>query len=247
MPEPFAHIIEFLWNGGIFLWDWLVSLDWESIFGSIVVSIFASAVFWALTFKISPTDVRFALNLERSPNVFGWPGYRYRVRFANLGSRDLIEVSIVVKMTIERPAYNQITYLNCGDQNFLPILNRWPRQFTNASYPIRTLEIYPSDVMCRELSKNFYPDHIRASATNRKISLDDLFDYYRDKVQIQVYLYGNDRTTGARRVFISPSYTIGSISYGKFQSPKHLQFPAFSSKNTRRRIFSQIDPLPPKQ
>lgn len=224
---------------------WLSSPNWRSIAESVLVSLAASALFWTLTFKISLTDVWFSPKLEKSPSATGRPYHRYRIRFTNLGRRDLFEVSIVVRMRVQLRTTTQILYLNCGDQNFLPILSRWPSFCSKASPQVPTLTITPSDSMLRELTKTFYTSHIRICAQNGKISLDDLFQEYADRIQLEIFVYGTDRVTGARQMFTSPVYTISSIQEGLFRPAKKLSRPRLKRKRAIETQYFHIDPLKP--
>lgn len=224
---------------------WLSSLDWHGIAGSVFLSLAASALFWVLTFKLSLTDVRFSPKLEKSPSATGKPYHRYRIRFTNLGRRDLFEVSVVVRMRIQLRTTTQIMYLNCGDQNFLPVLCRWPSFRSKASPQVPTLAITPSDSMLRELTKTFYTSHIRSCAQNGKISLDDLFQEYGDRIQLEIFVYGTDRVTGARRMFTSPVYTVSNVEEGRFRPTKKISRPRLKRKRAIETQYFHLDP--PKQ
>lgn len=235
--------------GNISVWleaavlPWLSSLGWQSIAGSVFLSLAASALFWTLTFKISLTDVWFSPKLEKSPSTQGTPGYRVRVM--NLGSRDLIEISMTVRMIIDLDSLARVLHLDCGNQNFLPVLHRWRRPAAGDRFRFPTLTISISDSMMSELQRNLYTDHIRISALKGKVLVDDIFQEYSDRVKIRFYLYGTDCVTGARRLFLSPVYTIADVQEGTFHSTKGLSFPRFKRKKRIADMCFQIDPPGP--
>lgn len=53
-------------------------------------------------------------------------------------------------------------------------------------------------------------------AKKGKVQFKDIFDLYGENVVIRIYIYGNDRTTGARKMFESQPYTKYNIEEGDF-------------------------------
>lgn len=191
-------------------------MDWYNFSLNIFISLFAATIFWVLTFKISLTNATFSSKLEKSKSSLGASYHRYRIRIANFGYRDLIEVSIIAQLTIAKGNFSHIMPLAVGNQGFLPIMYHHSILSITHKNCIHTLTLYPSETTRGELSKKFYTQRIRRLAKRGEISLDDIFDEYKEAVSIQVYLYGNDKTTGARRLFTSPVYCVTEICEGKF-------------------------------
>ena len=79
-----------------------------------------------------------------------------------------------------------------------------------------------SQPTCNEFQKSIYPSFLRNKAQNNTLSLDDIFDNYRDSFELKVYVFGNDALTGARKLFISPTYTLDNIKTGKYITPVSL-------------------------
>lgn len=210
---------------------------------NILISLFSAFLFWLLTFKYSPTEAAFSSQLEKSRSALGLPYHRYRIRIANLGIRDLIEVSMVARLKIRQTNYNGVVQLAIGNKGFLPVLRHYPILTHKNQNCIHTLTIYPTEAARRELSKRFYTKRIQKLAKKGKISLDDIFAEYGDKVSIQIYLYGNDRTTGARQLFLSPLYTKENICEGRFGKIKNIKFPFFSRRKDMEKKLFQINPI----
>lgn len=217
-------------------------MGWHNLLLNILISLFSAFLFWLLTFKYSLTNATFSPKLEKSKSSLGLPYHRYRIRVANFGFRDLIEVSIIARLVIKQKNYDCITQLAIGNQGFLPILRHYPILSRKKENCIYTLTLYPTEATRRELSKRFYSKRIQRLAKKGKISLDDIFDVYSDEASIRIYLYGNDRTTGARRLFISPAYTKEDVCEGKFLSTRNIKFFFLSSRKVKQQKLSQIDP-----
>ena len=132
----------------------------------IVLSLLTAFVFWLLSVYWSPTNVCFSKAIERSRNPGGYPGnFRYRIKLSNTGTRDLIEVRFVVKLSIKKETATNYTYLAVG------------------------------------------------KAENRELALEDILEEYGEKVKITVYVFGNDRVTGTRKMFSSKEYQRKDIIY----------------------------------
>lgn len=220
-------------------------MNWGNIILNIVLSITASFVFWVLTFKISFAKVIFANSLAKASNTLTKDRklYGYRLRFANVGYRDLIEMTIVVKMTISDGARKHVFFLdvsNSGSQCFITFLPGIITKMKKKKSNIRTLTIYPSEAMQQELSKGKYPANIRKLAKKGKVQFKDLFQQYGENVEIRIYVYGNDRTTGARRMFESPLYTMYDIEEGDFCGAKEIQLSFFCRTKVKRDKISKI-------
>lgn len=222
--------------------NWGNKVNWYNLIENILISLFSASLFWLLTFKCSLTDVTFSQKLEKSKSALGLPYHRYRVRIGNFGFRDLIEVSVVARLTIKVGDSSCVSNLAIGNQGFLPILRHYPIFSYNTSW-IHTLTISPAESTRRELSKRFYTKRIQKLAKKGKISLDDIFAEYGDKVSIRVYLYGNDRATGARRLFISPVYTKDRLGEGRFSNTRNIRFSPFDSREVKEEKISQIKPV----
>lgn len=212
---------------------------------SILLSMAASFIFWLLTFKISLTKIIFSKNLVKPDDTITdiEKNYGYRVRFANIGYRDLIEVNIYARLIINGIKRNHIFFLDVsspGKQGFVTVLSKFSLHNRKQGTYSRTMTLYPSESMQHELTKKKYPKKIRKLAKNKKIQFKDLFDEYGKDVSIIVYVYGNDRTTGSRKMFESQQYTMFDIEVGEFYGIKEIKIPIFSSKKTKQNRISKI-------
>ena len=175
----------------------------------IVLSLLTAFVFWLLSVYWSPTNVCFSKAIERSRNPGGYPGnLRYRIKLSNTGTRDLIEVRFVVKLSIKKETATNYTYLGLGNDNFLPVMLRASQR----KDPYK-LTLHLTEASMAEFAKEFYPDSIRKKAENKELALEDILEEYGEKVKITVYVFGNDRVTGTRKMFSSKEYQRKDIIY----------------------------------
>lgn len=211
---------------------------------NILLSITASLVFWFLTFKLSLTKVIFSTRLAKPDNTLTDLKRRgLRVRLANIGLRDLIEGTLVVKMVIQTDTRGYIFFAdisNSGQQDFTTVLPGFISNKLKKVSNIRTVTFYPSDKMQHEFSKKIYHKKIRKLAKKGKVQFDDIFEIYGDNVTFTMYFYANDKTTGARKMFESPRFTVKDISDGDFIGARLIKLSFFNRKKTKRRKISSI-------
>lgn len=184
---------------------------WETILFGALSSILASFIFWLLSFKWSTTNVIFSDKLEKSESASFPEKYRYRFRFSNYGTRDLIEILIKAKIVVNTGKKNH-TFLNVGNSGFVPVLKRRKKNRLTA----QIFSLYVGEEALNEFKKSFYKSEIREKAKSGKLSIEDIFTTYGEKVSITLFLFGNDSVTGARRIFVSKEYSINDVHNGIF-------------------------------
>lgn len=203
-----------------------------------LISFFAAWVFWILTFKYSSINIVFSDKLEKRmcDRIDGNEGqaFTYRIRLSNVGSRDLIEASIIAKVTTTREDGRvYATHFQVGDECVQPVIPRrkkdreirrdkdyYPSESqmdVPKNYKVRYYTLHMWDVAYKEFSKEEYTSQIRDKAKAKTLVIDDIFEAYPDAKMI-IYLFGNDSVTGARRKFESKEYCKEDIVEGRFRS-----------------------------
>lgn len=215
------------------------------IITGVICSIVSSYIFWFLTFKYSGTNVIFSKCIEKSKIQSGQPDsckYRYRVQIVNIGYRDLLEVRCFALMTIKlkgKEAPN-LVLLHFGENN-APLL---PGKKNRENHFPYKHALYLGEEAFREFAKrNLYRSDICDKAESKTLSLDDIFSVpeYKDSCKIQLYVYGNDLITGARRMFKSKEYQPSKkdeIKCGIFDSDNSLA--TFHDNHTKEAIIDYI-------
>lgn len=188
---------------------------WSILF-DIAVSIAASWFFWLLSFVITHTHVVFSDRIEKKRLPEDGRGIRYRIRLSNIGRRDLMEATLTAKITVRlQDGTTNSTYLGVGEEQTIPVLEGRSRKRAKR-YKTYLYGLYIRGVAMTEYAKEIYPRQISEKARAGTLSLDDIFAEFRDSVQVTVYVAGNDRVTGARKMFISPAYGSGDVVCGRF-------------------------------
>lgn len=194
--------------------------DWPTVIWSILTSILASYLFWLYSFKLSRTNIHFSGVIERSKSTGEDSGiHRYRVKIINSGARDLIDISFLVKLSIKQKNDKgaNYTFLGCGNDNQIPILlgKKSQKKLSGTSCATK-LTLFPTQTTLNEYKKTFYRKDIQRKANDGTLSLDDILDAYGHSCKIIIYAFGSDSVTGARKMFVSPTYTMENIKSGLF-------------------------------
>lgn len=198
-----------------------------------LISFFSAWVFWILTFKYSNINVVFSEKLEKRlrEREDGGKEFLYRIRLSNTGRRDLIEVSLIAKVTV-RLEDNKIyaTHFPVGDKCVNPVIrkmksnrevardgNYYPHIQTKIpqNYKLQFYGIYIDDIGYKEFAKEEYAEEIREKARAKTLVLDDIFEVYPN-ARLVIYVFGNDSVTGARRKYESKEYSKEDIVKGTF-------------------------------
>lgn len=209
-------------------------INWSDVWTNILLSLIASYCFWFLTFRISLTNIIFAKYLAKAykPADANEP-YSYRIRFANIGYRDLIELTILAKLVIKENTHNRVFFMNVTrheKEGLVVVLPSIVTYKIKKRSNLRTMTLHISESMKEGLS----------DVLGENFQLDDLFAKYGNNITITVYIFGNDRITGARKLFESPNYTIKDIKEGDFCGSKEIKIPLFSNVKTKTDKISQI-------
>lgn len=72
------------------------------------------------------------------------------------------------------------------------------------------------------------------------LNLGDLFEAYGKDITITVFIYGNDKITGARKMFESMDYTIDDVKEGNFYKTREIRIPIFRTTKRKIDIISQF-------
>lgn len=215
-------------------------MEMKDIFLNIFISLFSAWFFWILTFKISRTNIIFANQLIKSDRIKKG-GYRFK--FANIGYRDLIEVTVAAKLRIKGTNSNQVVPLDVsgyGGGGFIIILPGMKTYYKLKGFGnMRIMSVFMSKSAQERLSKL-----IDFKKKKHKIRLKDVFEICGEKVEIVIYIYGNDSVTGARKMFKSKVYTIYDIIENESYKFKKTDFKLLESKRKKQKKISEIHRRP---
>lgn len=217
----------------------------NDIIFNILLSITASFFFWIFTFKVSFAKIVFSKYLAKPDDTLSDNRklYGYRFRFINIGYRDLIELTVTIKIVIAGDTRSHVLVPDISNfqrHNFITFLPGMITYKFNRRSNMRTMTFYPSESMQNELSKSKYPKNIRKLAKKGMVQFKDIFEEYGENVTIRIFIYGNDRVTGARKMFESQLYTMYDIVEGDFIGGKTIHLSFFDRKKEKIDKISKI-------
>ena len=218
----------------------------------ILIAGVSSFVFWKLTqwYSNPKTNIIFSDQIQKGViEENGKKKSKYRIRFSNIGKRDLVEVSLAAKLVnkIDNATW-EATYLRMGDGITVPVILGFQPK-SDRHYRAYMYGIYMSSSALETYRReDIYPVEIIEKAKDGSLTPDDIFLYYKNDATLTIYAFGNDIATGARRMFYSKEYKFKDVISGQFcdfqKSIKQLPWwkclPWNKTKNFRK-LISNID------
>ena len=203
----------------VFFQNFLSSLPgfmWSVVRDGIFMGICVWFVYWIWTTPFS-AKIIFADCITRKI-ISGTP--IYKVRYVNIGYRDLFECTRIIKLminTAENPHGKRMrsTYLEVGDDVTVPVIPG-TKKWIDKCKPVE-VEFFMNEKTFREFQNpDYYPTEITEKAKNGKLTLDDIFDHYRETKHtcIELYISGDDKKTG--RNMFNKEYKLSKIKDGEF-------------------------------
>lgn len=143
-------------------------------------------------------------------------GFRYRVKCRNAGRRGVIDIDLSAKLRIEGLRIGRTTV----------VVIPWTSDGEKRANVIRLPPLKPGERAARVLrfyinsvdafrTKSIYPVDFRRRAEERALRLEDILGL-GTKAWIQIAAFGYDEFSGARKLFLSKSYTAQDIKDGEF-------------------------------
>jgi hypothetical protein len=168
--------------------------------------ILSSLVAWWILFHCIVPKVAFSKEILRSKSADTQSGFKYRLKVANTGKRNIIDVEIIVRYRIKLTESSKTWIWETikVDHGKVP---RIPK----GKGGNRIFRIYPEMTQC--FSSDRYPDYIRKKAEDGSLSLEDVMSAGY-KSNIIIYIFGYDEFSGTRKLFLSSSYDLSKIKEG---------------------------------
>ncbi len=182
----------------------------------IPLGIASSLVAWWILFHTLVPRVTFSPFISKTPIDDCPSGYRYRIKFLNIGRRDMIDTEVLARLRIKgiRKEY-PTNWTNVP----IPVgSGRWPivrpkrrkRGWgTGNIFRLRIDEINPG--------KAALPREIKKRIEDKSILLEELLSL-GSETQVNINIFCYDRFSGSRKVFESKGYRLEDIQTKKFQS-----------------------------
>lgn len=174
------------------------------------------ASWWILFHGIAP-KIQFSSYISKTPQEpfeENRSGYSYRIKLINSGRRAIIDVEIMARLRIlgvieqRKRNWRAIIIPVKGSASY-----RNPRM--SALVGDQVLELSLNDVE-EFLRLPIYPDEIRRKAEQKTLVLEDLLSLGQ-RATLQIAAFGYDEFSGARKLFVSKSYTLDDIREGLYR------------------------------
>jgi len=145
-------------------------------------------------------------------------GYRYRIKLANSGRRQIIDINLSATIRVDGLRFGTTTEIinipfSSDGEKDARILYMKPIKPNERNAKILRLHINAY----KAFSTGWYfPEDFRNKAKNRMLTLEDVMSLGANS-WLQLTAFGYDEFSGARKMFTSRNYTIKDIKYGKFR------------------------------
>lgn len=200
---------------------------------STVTGVLASYFVWWLTFKYLTPKIKFTDSISKLPTNENNSGFRYRFKFENCGSRNMIDVDVIVRLRIRglRPNFGnnwEVIYLPTSSMEYqkLAIVRPIGKPLKGHKSLRPVFEIKP--YLCEYFETNLFSKSIREKAVNQSLSLEDVLNEGIE-ANLQVLILGYDQYSGARKFFESRVFGLSDIQEGYYD--RHSVFMVKTKKN----------------
>jgi len=179
----------------------------------LIIGLFTSFLTWWILFHAIVPKIEFAKDISKLPTDDDSSGSRYRIKFANVGKRALVDIQVLARFSIKgltRPG-NWVT---------INIPLEWNGD-TKAEMPRltkknnRVLRLFISHALDLKRS-TLYSQEIHDKANAETLTLEDLFSLGTESSLI-IWVFGYDEFSGSRKLFRSQDYKITDIKEGRFK------------------------------
>ena len=169
----------------------------------IPLGILASLIAWWILFHLIEPKIVFDDKISKISTKDNNSGWKYKMKFYNKRSRDIIDVEIFVRLNIkgfdsQRPEVWEFL-------NLVSFRNRIPIMKKNGKKVIR---FYPK--VLNDFEFNILPKDIRNKCINDAATLEDFLNLGQE-AYLKLIVYGYDGFSGTRKAFESMDYSTNNV------------------------------------
>lgn len=184
---------------------------------STIIGILTSYLMWWFTYKFLVPKITFSESISRLNTDENPSGKKYRFKLENSGSRNIIDLQVLVKLRIKGLRKNhsnnwEVIYIPTStlDYKNVAIVKPTSKKGLRVVLEIKTYE-------CDYFQKPLFSDEIRTLSNNKSITLDDVLSIGKE-AEFQILVFCYDEFSGARKFFESKKYTADDIHNKQFDS-----------------------------
>jgi len=178
-------------------------------FLGIIFGIFSSLLAWYILYHWVIPKIVFASGISKVQSTILSNGYTYKIKLWNTGKRDVIDIDVYVKYKVKGLTNRKNTW------NTVELEKRFDKITYLAKGENRILTIFPAKT--ERFAEPIFPIEITTKFKNGELMLDDILSLRSDSY-IRVYLFGYDKFSGSRRLFLSKKYYLKDL----FESPTNV-------------------------
>lgn len=178
----------------------------ELLSGCLIGLLTSITVWYVLYHRIIPS-MEFFPEIYKSQTDENESGYKYRVRFQNNGSREILDLELFAKLRIKglsksNPLTWRAIYIPIDDPR-IPRLRS--QKGTDKRFAVQLLVSEISD-----LSRRCLPSPLQEKCQNQELILEDLM-HLGTQSTLEIIGFGYDAFSSARKIFESKTYSIQDI------------------------------------
>lgn len=172
-----------------------------------ILGIIASILAWYILFHKIVPKVNFSDKVYKQPTEENPSGFRYLIKFQNIGRRKIIDIEYFAKLRIKGIYSHRI---NSWKAIYIPFDdNRIPQVRSHRKDHKRIiLQLCPT--LINDIAKRSLPEDVKQKLRNETILLEDLMEFGRES-ELQIFGFGYDSFSGSRKVFESKIYRRSDI------------------------------------
>ena len=174
----------------------------------ILLGVLSSLIAWWILFHYIVPRISFSAHIRKTETEDTKSRSEYRIKVKNVGKRTMIDIELIARYRVK--GVNPSRSSNWKWENLKIDSDRIPMLQPKTN---RIFRIYPEQTETFKYAP--YPENIRVKAHECTLTLEDLLGL-DETSGIQMYIFGFDNFSGARKLFISQSYDINSIKSDLF-------------------------------
>ena len=172
-----------------------------------LIGVLTSITAWYVLYHRIIPSLEFFPEIYKSQTDENQSGYKYRVRFQNNGSREILDLELFAKLRIKglserNPSTWRAIYIPIDDPR-IPRLTS--QKGTNKRFAVQLLVLEISDS-----SRRFLPSSLQEKCQNQELTLEDLMQLGTQST-LEIIGFGYDAFSSARKIFESKIYSIQDI------------------------------------
>ncbi len=181
------------------------------LLGGLLIGFLASMAVWYVLFQRIVPSLEFFPAIYKTRTEETLSGYKYRIRFRNNGRREVLDLELFAKLRIlglspKEPTSWRAIYIPIDDPRIPRVASQ---RGTKKRISFRLLV-----TQINEAAKAGLPPEIRVKCDAKTVLLEDLMALGK-RSTLEIFGFGYDSFSSARKIFESPVYTIADIEEEK--------------------------------